>query len=251
MNNAKSIILSLTILFSITLSAQTVIFDNWNKGGVTNWPDGLTMFKLTKSTKISKIVTYHWNNGRGSAGNAFGAYIKLYDIENDRKFGPWKATLTGGSYGAKNVTWTAHPNEVLPPGIYVVKVSDPVTWAHNSGSQHCGFTKVISGSSAISSRRTTPSSKSISGVWSSSFGDITFTQNGNSISGNYTTDNGRLSGTINGHVFTGTWREAPTYRGPKDAGPVRLEFSSDWSSFTGRWGYEGKGLTGNWSGRKK
>ena len=256
MLKAKSLFLFFTLFFSLTLTAQTVIFDNWNKGGVSNWPDGLTMFELTQPTKISEIVTYHWNNGQGSTGNTFGPYIKLYDIDNFRKFGPWKATLTGGSYRTKNVTWTAHPNEVLPPGIYVVKVSDPITWSHNNGSEGCGFVRVISGGSSrggrsVSSMPRTSTSGSVTGTWNSSFGDLTLSQNGNTVSGTYTADNGKISGTLNGHTFTGRWSEAPTYSGPNDAGPVKFEFSDNWSSFSGKWGYEGKSLSGNWAGSKK
>ena len=111
-------LLVLSLLLNFTISAQQkVVFDNWNKGGVTNWPVELTMFQLNESIKISEITTYHWNNGKGSTGNAFGPYIKLFDVETSREFGPWKANLTRGSYGAKNVTWTAYPNKVIPPGI--------------------------------------------------------------------------------------------------------------------------------------
>ncbi len=247
----KTLILFLTMLFAFSVTAQqTIVFDNWNKGSVTSWPIEFTMFQLSESVKISEIVTYHWNNGQGSTGNTFGPYIKLFDVETSRQFGPWKATLTGGSYGAQNVTWTAHPNETIPAGTYVVKVSDPVTWSHNSTSGSSGFVKIMTGSSS-QQKQTYSSNTNATGTYESTFGTVTISHNGNSVSGTYTADNGKISGIMNGHIFVGTWSEAPTYKGPSDAGKVQFEFSDDWTSFTGKWGYQGRSLSNDWSGKRK
>ncbi len=244
----KTLILLLTVLFTFSITAQqTVVFDNWNKGGVSNWPKEFTMFQLDQSVKVSQIVTYHWNNGNGSTGNEFGPYIKLFDVETSKEFGPWKATLSGGSYNSTNVTWTAYPNETIPPGIYVVKDSDPATWSYNNGSENSGFVKVLSGTNSQNSS----GYSNATGTYQSSFGTLTISQNGNSISGTYTADNGKISGIMNGHIFLGTWSESPSYKGPSDAGKVQFEFSDDWTSFTGKWGYTGKPLTSNWSGKRK
>lgn len=250
MLKTKMIILFFSIGFTLSITAQqTVIFDNWNKGGVSNWPKEFTMFQLNESVKISEIVTYHWNNGNGSTGNAFGPYIKLFDIETSKEFGPWKATLSGGSYNSTNVTWTTYPNETIPPGIYVVKDSDPATWSYNHGSENSGFVKILSGTNSISSSNY--SNSNATGTYQSSFGTLTISQNGNSVSGTYTGDNGKLSGIMNGHIFIGTWSKAPSYKGPSDAGKVLFEFSDDWTSFTGKWGYQGKSLSGGWTGKRK
>ncbi len=126
--------------------AESVLVDNWNKGGVSNWPNALTKFELTQSTYISYIDTYHWNNGKGSFGNNFGAYIKIIELNSNKKYGPWKVQLRSGTNNAPNVHWIVHPNITLPPGTYIINDSDPATWSHNNASNNVGFSKVISGS---------------------------------------------------------------------------------------------------------
>ena len=88
----KAIKLVLTIVLILVpfsqARAETVVFDNWNKGGVSNWPKQLTMFEITEPTHINYIDTYHWNNGKGSDGHEFGAYIKLTDIDSTKEYVP-------------------------------------------------------------------------------------------------------------------------------------------------------------------
>ena len=50
---------------------------------------------------------------------------------------------------------------------------------------------------------------------------------------------GRISGTVNGAKFKGRWNEAPTRKGPGDAGAVEFTMSADGKKLTGRWNYDG------------
>jgi hypothetical protein len=117
--------------------AARVIFDNWNKGGVSNGPLRVPSFTLGQSTLIASILNYHWNNGRGQNPGT----IALVDVQG-RIFGPWPAAGTSGTGGAVNVNWKATPNLTLPAGNYLVYDSDPATWSHNSASNGTGFSLI-------------------------------------------------------------------------------------------------------------
>ena len=93
----------------------------------------------------------------------------------------------------------------------------------------------------------------IAGTWNTNWGKLVLEQHGNIVTGNYTHDNGKITGVLNGNILTGKWSEAPTYKPKHDAGSVRLTFSNNGKSFTGKWRY---GCGGNswphsdWTGTK-
>jgi hypothetical protein len=115
-----------------------VVFDNGNIGGVDNKPTRATTFSISQTRTITKIVDYHWNNGRGTSQTGS---IALRDAQG-RTWGPWRTSGTPGQGGVPNAYWTATPNVQLPPGNYTVIDSDPATWAQNSGSQGAGHTRI-------------------------------------------------------------------------------------------------------------
>jgi hypothetical protein len=89
------------------------------------------------------------------------------------------------------------------------------------------------------------------GTWASpEWGTMVLTQSGTSVSGTYTHDAGRITGSVSGNVLTGTWTEAPTRAGPKDAGPFRFTMSSDLRSWSGTWQYADGSGGGNWTGTR-
>ena len=59
------------------------------------------------------------------------------------------------------------------------------------------------------------------------------------MTGTYPHDTGRISGTVSGAKFKGRWNEAPTRKGPGDAGAVEFTMSADGKKLTGRWTYDG------------
>jgi hypothetical protein len=113
------------------------LFNNWNKAAVYNGPTGSTYFYLSRQTTITRIITYHWNNGRGRSPGQ----IAILGPDG-RVYGPWNAAGTGGTGGAPNVNWIVTPNVTLAAGLYLINDSDPSTWSHNSGSFGSGFTNV-------------------------------------------------------------------------------------------------------------
>jgi hypothetical protein len=89
------------------------------------------------------------------------------------------------------------------------------------------------------------------GTWSSEWGTMTVTQAGSRVEGTYPHDQGHIAGGASGDVFTGRWDEAPTRKGPGDAGQVILTLGKDGKSFTGKWNYDGSPTrwSTDWNGR--
>ena len=113
------------------------LFNNGNVSGVHNNPSRATKFTLSAPHVITRIVNYHWNNGRGAAPGT----IALRGSDG-RAYGPWRAKGTPGQGGRPNANWECSPGVTLPAGTYTVIDSDPATWAQNSGSQGSGHTRV-------------------------------------------------------------------------------------------------------------
>ena len=87
-------------------------------------------------------------------------------------------------------------------------------------------------------------SQSILGVYSSDFNELTIIQSGNSVTGTYKYRNGRIEGTLNGHTLTGLWFQ------DNGKGKLVFEFNSDFSGYTGKWGYNDAAPTSKWNGTK-
>ena len=101
--------------------------------------------------------------------------------------------------------------------------------------------------------------QNVSGVWGTSFGDVTLYQQGNRVTGSYPSDNGEITGVMNGNVLEGFWIEdAAAHRcsSPKNGryywGGIRWTFNNDSNSFTGGWSYcnDNPGASG-WNGSLK
>ncbi|MEK7723658.1 MAG: hypothetical protein AAB336_04865 [Acidobacteriota bacterium] len=114
-----------------------VIFENGNIYTVYNNPTSPTKFVLTQPFVITSIVTYHWNNARGSKPGTIG----LRDSKGN-VYGAWSTTGSPGQGGVPNAYWKATPNVKIPAGEFTVIDSEPTTWAQNSGSKNSGFTIV-------------------------------------------------------------------------------------------------------------
>jgi hypothetical protein len=129
-----------TVALVLTLSALPTgadaadLFNNTNTGGVANGPTSPTVFVLQSAAQVTELVTYHWNNGRGSPPGT----IALRSA-NGQIYGPYQAHGVSGQNGAADVNWVADVNLVLPPGSYTVVDSDPATWSQNPQSGGHGF----------------------------------------------------------------------------------------------------------------
>lgn len=117
---------------------ETVLFDNSNIGGVSNGPSAPTTFTLTSPALITSMISYHWNNGRGTSSpgtlSLLGADGTSYE--------PWPAVGSTGQGGVPNAYWTVQPGVLLPAGSYTVIDSDRATWSQNTGSGHAGISWV-------------------------------------------------------------------------------------------------------------
>ena len=93
------------------------------------------------------------------------------------------------------------------------------------------------------------------GVYSSGWGEITFSKGGGSdVAGLYEGGQSRMSGEMNGTTLIGTWHEPNAAVKCSDGnywGRLVLEFTGDFSSFSGTWGYCNNEPTRPFSGKLK
>lgn len=87
-------------------------------------------------------------------------------------------------------------------------------------------------------------SGSIEGVYKTDFGEMTLYLNGNHVTGTYKYKGGKIDGILNGKTLTGTWVQE------NSRGKLEFVFSSDFSSFTGKWGYNESAPSAKWNGTK-
>jgi hypothetical protein len=90
------------------------------------------------------------------------------------------------------------------------------------------------------------SSNKIAGKYKTTFGELSTTISGNRVAGSYEGGNGKLDGTLEGNKLTGTWRN----RGSGKNGKFEFTFTSDFSSFTGKFGYNESAPFKKWNGKK-
>ncbi len=78
---------------------------------------------------ITRINTYHWNNGMGTPSPG---KIRI------RGQGSWQAKGSPGMRDTPNAEWWAYPHVTLNPGTYTITDSDSGTWSHNTASGGVG-----------------------------------------------------------------------------------------------------------------
>ena len=105
------------------------VFDNGNPKAVRNNPTSPTVVVLSGPRLITRITTYHHNNGKGDRPGSIG----LRDSKG-RVHGPWPALTKNPDGTPPRRYWTVAPMEVLPPGKYRIVDSNPATWSHNHDS---------------------------------------------------------------------------------------------------------------------
>ena len=120
-------------------SCETLIFDTPSIAAMKNNPPNQRTVTLSTSTYISKIGTYHWNNGKGFTPGS----ISLKD-QNGKIYGPWYATGSTGQGGVQNAFWSADVKATLPAGKYTVVDSDPSSWSYNSETGNAGVVMIYS-----------------------------------------------------------------------------------------------------------
>lgn len=96
----------------------------------------------------------------------------------------------------------------------------------------------------------------ITGIWSTTEGEMKFQQSGSQVTGSYATDHGEITGTMNGNTFNGYWIEDASAERCSSAKNGRyywgkINFQFDGNKFSGTWGYCDKEQTQKWSGSRK
>lgn len=114
------------------------VFDSMNIYGVGNQPTAPAVFALREARLITSIMTYHWNDGRGTRRTGT---VALRDASG-RTYGPWPVRGMPGQGGVPNASWTCTPNVTLPAGSYTIVDSEPATWSQNPQSGGRGMAVV-------------------------------------------------------------------------------------------------------------
>jgi hypothetical protein len=112
--------------------ADIVIFSVYSPGDVKNRPPAQIKFKIYEEQFITKIRTYHWNDGKGADPGIIGLRGSNGFAENWLARGESDATV-------ENAYWVVYPNKNLPPGNYTLVDSDISTWSYNDDTDGRGF----------------------------------------------------------------------------------------------------------------
>lgn len=120
---------------------EEYIYGQDSIASVYNNPPLPTVFTINEPQTITKLGSYHWNDGNGQIPGTLG----LQD-QNGKIYGPWQTSDPQGQGGAPAVYWwLTIPNGGvdLPAGKYTVLDSDPSTWSYNSETDNCGAVAVV------------------------------------------------------------------------------------------------------------
>ncbi len=126
---------------------EVVVFRLESLAAVRNNPKRQTVFVVDRPTLITKIWTYHWNDGAG----AKPGIISLRNAQTRELMGVWEAVGTNHMFdttpgaqwpeqgdGPPYLYWTVLADQEVPPGSYEVIDSDINTWATNDEMKDMG-----------------------------------------------------------------------------------------------------------------
>ena len=89
-------------------------------------------------------------------------------------------------------------------------------------------------------------SQNVSGVYNTDYKQMTLNQTDNKVTGTYEGANGKINAILNGNRLVGTWRNSASGK----TGNFEFIFNSDFSAFTGKYGYNNATPTKKWNGTK-
>lgn len=128
--------------------SESILFKLESVAGVESNPPNKTIFTLSSAATITKIWTYHWNNGSGDGTGTIG----LRNVTTGELLGTWPvvgfnsqfvsepgAVWPSSSTAEPHYYCTVQPNATVPAGTYEVVDSNPATWSYNSDSNDMGF----------------------------------------------------------------------------------------------------------------
>ena len=111
-----------------------------NGAGVQNGPSAPSTFTTTQPWHVVQIITYHWNDAKGTSSTGT---IRLKGLGGAKSYGPFTTAGTPGQGGVPNANWVASVSFDLPPGRYQFVDSSPATWAQNEESGHRGMAWIM------------------------------------------------------------------------------------------------------------
>jgi flagellar basal body-associated protein FliL len=124
------------VVMKNTASAKSpvTLFSSFNTNEVKSGPVFAQKVKFDKPTIVTRITTFHHNDGQGAVAGTIS-------LEGKKKEsgGPWQARNAYGSDGTVNGKWICEPNARMEPGTYKVVVSDEKSWSYNTQSGRKGF----------------------------------------------------------------------------------------------------------------
>ena len=134
-----------------TYGSEIILLNQTSNAGVDNNPPTKSTFTLSGTTRITKILTYHWNSGNGDTPGTFS----LKNTVSGTVYGPWTAignktgvdntlgaTWPATASGPPYLYWIAQPNTDLPAGTYELVDSKPATWSYTSDTGNKGISLV-------------------------------------------------------------------------------------------------------------
>ena len=110
------------------------LYNNFNTEEVKSGPKGTNRIKFKKPTIITRIITFHHNNGNGAPAGTI-----TFEGKKNETGGPWQARNAPGSDGTENGKWICEPNARMEAGTYKIVVSDDNSWSFNGKSNRKGF----------------------------------------------------------------------------------------------------------------
>jgi hypothetical protein len=152
MTSKKHTIMAVVVLILLQApwgqaQSESVLFKLESLAAVHNGPSQKTIFTLDQPVSITKIWTYHWNNGKGVTPGRIG----LRNVATGQTVGMWDVTATyhmfnsspGAAWPSRGdgppfLYWTVQPSVHVPPGTYEVLDSDPATWSANAEMRNMG-----------------------------------------------------------------------------------------------------------------
>ena len=132
------------LMFAVLLTAisalaeENLIWSNFNNDPVMNNPKYYGTFPVPEDhapVMITRIRTFHWNNGNG----AEPGMICALDGDTTKEIQCWQA-VGRSAYGVPNVYWEALTDFIMYPGqSYGFKDSDFDSWSNNEASGYYGM----------------------------------------------------------------------------------------------------------------
>ncbi len=117
---------------------EELLWSNFNHEPVKNIPAHYPVFTRDKNSSpvlITRIRTYHWNDGNG----AQPGQICIREGNTKQELQCWQA-VGRSAYGVPNVYWEVLTDFIMEPGrSYGFRASDFDSWSNNAGSDYFGM----------------------------------------------------------------------------------------------------------------